>query len=234
MHQIGVAAGVLVRQPQGFERLRMGQEVADANDLPRSQVEDLADLLIELDAGRPGGQVQVTQREDRLAEVAELLGPIGEAFPRLAAILPPDLSRAAGTSVGGRLSLEARLDRRVPLHVGIELGQEGVQIVGVPRLDGAPDGLHVLPGHSPPSIACSGPAAILGAPCRRRTWSSPRGRSKPSTRARPTPSPPSRRRTSSGPRRWSPSRARPSGDARASTATSEASRTPGSCSKSIV
>ena len=28
--------------------------------------------------------------------------------------------------------------------VGIELGQKGVQIIGVPRLDGALDGLHVL------------------------------------------------------------------------------------------
>jgi hypothetical protein len=32
----------------------------------------------------------------------------------------------------------------MPLNVGIEHGQEGVQIIGIPRLDGALDGLHVL------------------------------------------------------------------------------------------
>ena len=122
-------------QPRGFEGLRMSQKVADANDLPRSKVKDFSDFLTELEAGRPGGQVDVTEHEDRLAEVAELLRPIGEAFPRLAAVLPPNLSRAVMTSVGGCLSLKARLDRRVPLDVGIELGQKGVQIIGIPRLE---------------------------------------------------------------------------------------------------
>ena len=115
------ALSVLLRQPGGFDGFRMSQKVADANDLPCSKVEDFADFLTELDAGHPGGQVEVTEREDRLAEVAELLGPIGEAFPRVAAVLPPNLSRAVMTSVGSCLSLEARLDRRVPLDVGIEL-----------------------------------------------------------------------------------------------------------------
>jgi hypothetical protein len=142
----------LLRQPGGFEGFRVSQKVADANDLPRPKVKDFPDFLAELDAGRPGGQVDVTEREDRLAEVAELLGPIGEAFPRLAAVLPPNPSRAVMTSVGGCLSLKARLDRRVPLDVGIELGQKGVQIIGIPRLDGAPDGLHVFLRHRPPSI----------------------------------------------------------------------------------
>ena len=109
-------------------------------------------FLTELDAGRPGGQIHVTEREDRLAEVAELPGAIGEAFPRLAAVLPPNLSRAVMTAVGSCLSLKARLDRRVPLDVGIELRQKGVQIIGIPRLDGALDGLHVLLRHRPPSI----------------------------------------------------------------------------------
>ena len=122
----------------------MSQKVADANDLFGSEVKDFSEFLTELDAGRPGGQVHVTEREDRLAEIAELLRPIGEAFPPLAAVLPPNRSRAVMTSVGSCLSLEARLDRRVPLDVGIELGQEGVQIIGIPRLDGALDGLDVL------------------------------------------------------------------------------------------
>jgi hypothetical protein len=130
----------------------MGQKVADANDLPRSKVEDFPDFLAELDAGRPGGQVDLTEGEDRLAEVAEFLGPIGEAFPRFAAVLPPNPSRAVMASVGGCLSLKARLDRGVPLDVGVELGQKGVQIIGIPRLDGALDGLHVLLRHRPPSI----------------------------------------------------------------------------------
>jgi ketosteroid isomerase-like protein len=145
----------------------MGQKVADANDLPRSKVEDFSDFLAELDAGRPARQVQVTERDDRLAEVAELLRPIGEAFPRPATVLPPNLLRAVMTSVDGRPSLEARLDRRVPLDVGIELGQEGVQIVGIPRLDGALDGLHVLLRHRPGS----GPLeAALTALVRREYW----------------------------------------------------------------
>jgi hypothetical protein len=127
---------VLLRQPGGFDGFRMSQKVADANDLPRSKVKDFSDFLPELDAGHPGGQVDVTKGEDGLAEVAELLGPIGEAFTRLAAVLPPNLSRAVMTSVGSCLSLKARLNRRVPLDVGIELGQKGVQIIGIPRLDG--------------------------------------------------------------------------------------------------
>jgi hypothetical protein len=125
----------------------MSQKVADANDLPRPKIKDFSDFLAELDAGRPGGQLQVTEREDRLAEVAELLRPIGEAFPPLAAVVPPNLLRAVVTSVGSCLSLETRLDRRVPLDVGIELGQKGVQIIGIPRLDGALDGLDVFPRH---------------------------------------------------------------------------------------
>ena len=78
----------LLPQPGGFDGFRVSQKVADANDLPRSKVKDFPDFLAELDGGRPGGQVDVTEGEDRLAEVAELLGPIGEAFPRLAAVLP--------------------------------------------------------------------------------------------------------------------------------------------------
>jgi hypothetical protein len=143
---------VLLRQSGGFDGFRMRQKVADANDLPRSKVKDLSDFLPELDARHPGGQVDVTEGEDRLAEVAELLRPIGEAFPRLAAVLPPNLSRAVMTSVGSSLSLKARLDRRVPLDVGIEVGQKGVQIIGIPRLDGALDGFHVFLRHRPPSI----------------------------------------------------------------------------------
>src|SRR5215210_5295667 len=50
-------------------------------------------------------------------------------------------------SIVGVGSLKARLDRRVPLDVGIELGQKGVQIIGIPGLDGALDALHVLPRH---------------------------------------------------------------------------------------
>jgi hypothetical protein len=130
----------------------MSQEVADANDLPRSKVKDLPDFLTELDAGRPGGQVQVTEREDRLAEITELLRPIGEALPRIAAVLLPNLSRAVMTGVGGCLALEARFDRRLPFDVGIKLDQKGVQIIGIPRVDGALDGLHVLLRHRPPSI----------------------------------------------------------------------------------
>ena len=63
----------------------MSQKVADANDLPRSKVKDFSEFLTELDAGRPGGQVHVTEREDRLAEVAQLLRPIlrrSHASPR--------------------------------------------------------------------------------------------------------------------------------------------------------
>jgi hypothetical protein len=125
----------------------MSQKVADANDLPGSKVKDFSNFLPELDPGRPGGQVDVTEGEDRLAEVAKLLGPIGEAFPRLSAVLPPNLSRAVMTSVGSSLSLEARLDRWVPLDVGIELGQKAVQIIRIPCLDGSLDDLHVLLRH---------------------------------------------------------------------------------------
>jgi hypothetical protein len=130
----------------------MSQKVADANDLARAKVKDFPDFLAELDAGHPGGQVDVTEHEDRLAEVAELVGSIGEAFPRLAAVLPPNLARAVMTSVGRCLSLKTRLDRRVPLDVGTELGQKGAQIIGVPGLDGALDSLHVLLRHRPRSI----------------------------------------------------------------------------------
>ena len=130
---------VLLREPRGFKRLGMSQKVADANDLPRSKVKDFSEFLTELDAGRAGGQIHLTECEDRLAEVAELLRPIGEAFPRLAAVLRPNPSRAVMTSVGSCLSLKARLDRRVPLDFGIELGQKGVQIISIPRLDGALD-----------------------------------------------------------------------------------------------
>ena len=59
----------------------MSQKVADANDLSRSKIKDFSEFLPELDARRPGGQVHVTERQDRLPQVAELLRPIGEAFP---------------------------------------------------------------------------------------------------------------------------------------------------------
>jgi hypothetical protein len=125
----------LLQHAGGFEGLRMGHKIADANDLPCAEVEDFSDFLAELDAGRPSSQVQVTEHEDRLAEVTELLRPIDEAFPCPAAILRPNLLRAVVTSVDGRASLEARLDRRVPLDVGVELGQKSVQIICIPRLD---------------------------------------------------------------------------------------------------
>jgi hypothetical protein len=69
----------LLPQPGGFDGFRMSQKGADANDLPRSKIKDFSYFLAELDGGHPGGQVDVTECEDRLAEVAELLGPIGKA-----------------------------------------------------------------------------------------------------------------------------------------------------------
>src|SRR3954468_19934759 len=119
----------LPRQADGFEGGGMSQEVADANDLPRPQVKDFSDFLAELDAGRPGNQVDVTEREHRLAEIAELLRPIDEAFPRPAAVLPPNLLRAVMSSVDSFGAVEAQLDRRVPLDVGVERGQKGRQII---------------------------------------------------------------------------------------------------------
>jgi hypothetical protein len=103
---------------------------------PARRSKDFSDFLAELDAGRPGGQVDVTQRKDRLAEVAELLGPISEAFPRLAAVLPPNLSRAVMTPVGSCLgepvgSAIPRRCPRVPVH---HLGcGEGQPVAPVPH-----------------------------------------------------------------------------------------------------
>ena len=39
---------------------------------------------LKLDAGRPGGEVHLTEQQDRIAEVANLLRPILDAFPSLA------------------------------------------------------------------------------------------------------------------------------------------------------
>ena len=115
----------------------MGQEVADAGDLPLSKLNELSEFLAELDAGRPGGEVHLTEQQDRIAEVANLLRPILDAFPSLAVELAPRLARALMTSEdGGLLSLKTRLDRGVPLDVGIELDQKRVEIIGVPRRDG--------------------------------------------------------------------------------------------------
>jgi len=44
----------------------------------------------------------------------------------------------------------------VPLDVGIELGQEGIQVISVPGLDGAPDGLDILLRHGGQRIPGSG------------------------------------------------------------------------------
>ena len=79
----------------------MGQEVADACDLPLSKLNELSEFLTELDAGRPGGEVHLTEQQDRIAEVANLLRPILEAFPSLAVELAPRLSRALMTSEDG-------------------------------------------------------------------------------------------------------------------------------------
>ena len=84
----------LATQPGGgFEGFPMSQKVADANDLPRAKLNELSDFMAELDAGRPGGEVHLTDQQDRLAEVAELLRPTDEAFP-----LPPRYSRQAAST----------------------------------------------------------------------------------------------------------------------------------------
>jgi hypothetical protein len=57
----GAVLGDLLAQPRDLEGFRMSQKVADANDLPCSKVEDFPNLLAELDAGRPGGQVDLTE-----------------------------------------------------------------------------------------------------------------------------------------------------------------------------
>jgi hypothetical protein len=76
----------------------MSEKVADASKLPPSKLSELSDFLAELDASRPGGEVHLTEHQNRLAEVAELLRPADETFPRLAAVLPPSLTRAVVTS----------------------------------------------------------------------------------------------------------------------------------------
>src|SRR5262245_34125164 len=126
----------------------MGQEVADAGDLPLSKLNELSEFLAELDAGRPGGEVHLAEQQDRIAKVANLLRPVLEAFPCPAVEPVPGLSRGLMTAEdGGLLSLKARLNRGVPLDVGIELDQKRIEITGVPRRDGALDGFHVLLRH---------------------------------------------------------------------------------------
>jgi nucleoside-diphosphate-sugar epimerase len=99
-------------------------------------------------AGPAAGRGRPSDDDDR---GARLLQRQGQARARLEAALPLVASGLQG-SVG-----MTRLDRGVPLDVGIELGQKGAQIIGIPRLDGALDGLDVLLRHRPLSTPRSPP-----------------------------------------------------------------------------
>src|SRR5215204_7111127 len=159
----------LLRQPGGFEGFGVTQEVPRADDLPASEADELSELLVESDASRPAGHVEMTEDEDRLAEVANLLNLSRETFPRPAAIVVPGLARAVKTPIGGFPALQGRLNGGMPLHLGVKLGQEGVKIVGIPGLENTSNCLDVLLRHRPRSIAGCGKAVSRGCrpSCRR-------------------------------------------------------------------
>ena len=85
---------------------------------------ELPDFLVEPDAGRLGGQVDMTENQDRLAEVGDLLNPNRETFPCPAAIVVPGLSRTVMAPVDGFPTLQGWLNGGMPLHLGIKLGEK--------------------------------------------------------------------------------------------------------------
>jgi hypothetical protein len=82
----------LLRQPGGFEGFCVAQVVLGAEDLAAPEGHERPDFLVEPDASRPGGQVDMTEDEDRLAGVPDLLNPNRETFSGPAPRVVPGLS----------------------------------------------------------------------------------------------------------------------------------------------
>ena len=127
----------LLRQPGGFEGFGVAEEILGPEDLPVSEGDDLPEFLAELDTRRAAACVEMAEEQNRLAEVANLLNLRHETSPRLAAIFAPGLSHAVVTPICACSALQGLLKGGMPLDLGISLGQEGAQIVGVPGLMGS-------------------------------------------------------------------------------------------------
>jgi hypothetical protein len=94
------------------------QEVLRTEDLPAWEGDELSEFLVEPDACRPAGHVEMTEDQDRLAKVANLLNLGRETFPCSAAIVVPGLSRTIKTPVGGFVALQGGLNGGMPLTSG--------------------------------------------------------------------------------------------------------------------
>jgi hypothetical protein len=57
------------------------QEVLRADGLPASEGDELPEFLGELEASRPAGHVDMSEDQDRLADVANLVNMSGDTFP---------------------------------------------------------------------------------------------------------------------------------------------------------
>ena len=133
---------VLLRQRRGFEGFGVACEVAEAKNPAVSKCGQLRDLSAEVQSGDPARSGEFAQRQDRIAEVADVvisslqLKVDFEALPK-----PPD------SGVPSKL-----LQERGPLDLGVEVPDPRVAVVAIPRFEGRSYDLHVLLRHRPRSI----------------------------------------------------------------------------------
>jgi hypothetical protein len=104
-------------------------------NLAVAEGDDFADLRAELDMRGPAANDEASENQYRFPEIADLLDLGRESFEGLTAILRPRPPRPLMALVDGGRTLEGGFKRGMPLDLGVKLGQERVEIVGVPGLE---------------------------------------------------------------------------------------------------
>ena len=106
-------------------------------------------------ARSPATGADASDRDDAVAQVADLrvlLVGLAQSLVHVS----DRLAEALVSSIHRRLASQPREDPRVPLHLGVELLQQRVDVSAVSRLDPALEGIHVLLRHRPRSISRRG------------------------------------------------------------------------------
>jgi hypothetical protein len=122
------------------ERFLAVEEGVQPKHLAVPDLEDPADVLVELDAASAPARPDVPERDDRLAPLEELLR---HEIPGLEVLVERGEPFARALVPTKRLAFEGVADRRFDLDIGIEQLERRVAVSCVPALEGRADQLDV-------------------------------------------------------------------------------------------
>ena len=124
----------LLPQPHGFEGLCLVEEGPNTAHLPVPEIDQVGEWRIDLGSTCSATRTHPAARDESISKVSNL-GDLDVKLGERRIQLAEPVTNSLVSSVNGRLAPEQHLKHRLPLHVGVEILQERVDVAEVVRLN---------------------------------------------------------------------------------------------------